>query len=74
MELPRLRGHLDSGRLVAKGVLMGKVFSQEFKDQIVALHWLKGRTCSDLAKEFDLSATTAANWVRAADRSERAEQ
>lgn len=53
---------------------MGKVFSQEFKDQIVALHRLKGRTCSDLAREFDLSATTVSNWVRAADRSERAKQ
>jgi transposase len=53
---------------------MGKVFSQEFKDQIVALHRLKGRTCTDLAKEFDLSSTTVSNWVRAADQRERAQR
>ena len=43
-------------------------FSQEFKDQIVELHRKGGRTFMDLAKEFNLSATTVSNWVRAADR------
>jgi transposase len=43
-------------------------FSQEFKDQIVELHRKGGRTYMDLAKEFNLSATTVSNWVRAADR------
>ena len=43
-------------------------FSQEFKDQIVELHRKGGRTFMDLAKEFNLSATTVANWVRAADK------
>ena len=38
-------------------------FSQEFKDQIVELHRQGGRTYMDLAKEFNLSATTVSNWV-----------
>jgi transposase len=42
-------------------------YSQEFKDQVVGLH-RQGRTFMDLAKEFNLSATSIANWVRAADR------
>jgi transposase len=46
---------------------MGKMFSQEFKDQIVELH-RRGRSFSELAKEFDLSATSIANWAKAADR------
>jgi transposase len=46
---------------------MAKLFSQEFKDQIVELHH-RGRTFVDLAKEFDLSASTIANWVRAEER------
>ena len=45
-------------------------FSQEFKDQIVELHRQGGRTYMDLAKEFNLSATTVSNWVRAADKSD----
>ncbi len=45
-------------------------FSQEFKDQIVELHRRGGRTYMDLAKEFNLSATTVSNWVRAADKRE----
>lgn len=45
-------------------------FSQEFKDQIVELHRLGGRTFMDLAKEFNLSATSVANWVRAAEKRE----
>jgi len=47
--------------------VMGKVFSQEFKGQIVELH-RRGRTFMDIGKEFDLSPTTVANWVRSADR------
>jgi transposase len=43
-------------------------FSQEFKDQIVELHRKGGRTYMDLAKEFNLSATTVSNWVRAAEK------
>jgi len=45
-------------------------FSKEFKDQIVELHRQGGRTFMDLAKEFNLSATTVSNWVRAAERAE----
>ena len=43
-------------------------YSREFKDQIVELHRTGGRTFMDLAKEFDLSATTVANWVREASK------
>jgi transposase len=46
---------------------MGKVFSQEFKDQIVELH-RRGRSFMDIGTEFGLSPTSVANWVRAADR------
>jgi transposase len=45
-------------------------FPQEFKDQIVELHRQGGRTFMDLAKEFNLSATTVSNWVRAADKAD----
>jgi transposase len=45
-------------------------FSKEFKDQIVELHRLGGRTFMDLAKEFNLSATTVSNWVRAAEKAD----
>jgi transposase len=48
---------------------MAKVFSQEFKEQIVELH-RRGRTSMDISREFGLSATTVANWVREADRKE----
>ena len=50
---------------------MNKPFSQEFKDQIVELHRTGGRTFMDLGKEFDLSPTTVANWVRAAEKREQ---
>ena len=46
---------------------MGRVYSQEFKDQIVALH-RTGRTFVDIGREFQISATTVTNWVRAADQ------
>jgi transposase len=42
-------------------------YSQEFKDQIVELH-RRGRTFSDLAREFNLAGTSISNWVRAADK------
>ena len=45
------------------------VYSQEFKDQIVALH-RKGRSFIDLAKEFNLAPTSISNWVRAAEKRE----
>ena len=44
-------------------------YSQEFKDQIVELH-RGGRSFSDLAREFNLAATSISNWVRDADRRE----
>jgi transposase len=46
---------------------MATVFAQEFKDQIVELFRQGGRTFVDIGKEFDLSATTVSNWVRAAE-------
>lgn len=48
---------------------MGVVYPQEFKDRIVELH-RRGRSFVDLAKEFNLSATSVANWVRQAEKSE----
>ena len=47
---------------------MGRVFSQEFRDQIVALHERDGRTFAEIGAEFGLSPTSVANWVRAADK------
>jgi len=46
-------------------------YSQEFKDQIVQLH-RQGRTFVELAKEFNLAATSIANWVKAAEKHEAA--
>jgi transposase len=46
---------------------MAREFSQEFKDQVVELY-RGGRSFKELAQEFDLSATTVSNWVRAADK------
>jgi transposase len=43
-------------------------YSQEFKDQVVELHRRDGRSFMDLAKEFNLSPTTIANWARAAEK------
>jgi transposase len=42
-------------------------YPQEFKDQLVELH-RQGRPFAELAREFNVSATTVANWTRAADR------
>ena len=47
-------------------------YSQEFKDQIVEQH-RQGRTFMELAKEFNLAATSISNWVRAAEKREAAE-
>ena len=55
-----------------EGVLMAREFSQEFKDQVVELHRRDGRTFMDLAKEYNLSPTSVANWVRAAEKRESA--
>lgn len=49
---------------------MSSVFPQEFKEQIVEIFRQGGRTFMDIGKEFDLSPTTVANWVRAADNKE----
>jgi transposase len=43
-------------------------YNQEFKDEVVALYRRGGRTYMDLAKEFNLSATTVANWARAEEK------
>ena len=50
-----------------ESVLMAREFSQKFKDQVVELY-RGGRSFKELAQEFDLSATTVSNWVRAADK------
>lgn len=50
---------------------MGTTYSKEFKGQIVELH-RRGRTFMDLAREFNISATSIANWVREQERREGA--
>jgi transposase len=47
-----------------------QTYGQEFKDQIVELHRRDGRTFMELSREFNVSATTIANWVRAVERRE----
>jgi len=54
-----------------KGVFVGRVYTQEFKDQIVALHRRDGRTFGEIATEFGLSATSVAKWVREADKRDK---
>jgi transposase len=39
-------------------------FSREFREQIVELHRKGGRTFKEIGKEFNLSPTTVATWVR----------
>jgi transposase len=46
---------------------MTTYYSQEFKDQIVE-QYRQGRTAAELGKEFNLSPTSVANWVRASKR------
>jgi transposase len=50
---------------------VGRIYSQEFKDQIVALHQRDGRTFAEIGAEFGLSATSVASWVRAADKTQK---
>jgi transposase len=51
-----------------KGVFVGRVYTQEFKDQIAALHLRDGRTFGEIATEFGLSATSVAKWVREVEK------
>jgi transposase len=46
---------------------MGNVYPAEFKAQVVELHRRQGRSLAELGREFHLSATTVANWVREAN-------
>ena len=46
---------------------MGNVYPAEFKAQVVELHRRQGRSLAELGREFHLSATTVANWVRDAN-------
>ena len=50
---------------------MGRVYTQEFRDQVVALHRRDGRTFGEIATEFGLSATSVAKWVREAEKNEK---
>ena len=49
---------------------MGNVYPPEFKAQVVQLAREGERTYVDIAREFGLSATSVANWVREADTAE----
>jgi transposase len=46
---------------------MGNVYPAEFRAQVVELHRRQGRSLAELSREFHISATTVANWVRAAN-------
>lgn len=43
---------------------MGKIYPQEFKEQIAALYEEGNRSFEGIAREFGLSATSVATWVR----------
>lgn len=43
---------------------MSRYFAPEFKAQVVAIYRQGGRTFSDIAKEYDISPTSVATWVR----------
>lgn len=45
-------------------------YPKEFRDQIVELHRKRGRTFQELSREFNVAATSIANWVRAAEERE----
>jgi transposase len=65
MKLPRFDGHLT---LWSKEFEMGKTrppYPAEFRGQMVELV-RAGRTPAELAREFDVTAQTIANWVGAA--------
>jgi transposase len=55
-----------------RGVEMA-TFPKEFKDQLVELHLKRGRSFMDLAREYNVSATSIANWVRDAEKREARE-
>jgi transposase len=44
-------------------------YPQEFKDQLVEFH-RQGRSFIDLSREFNVSATSIANWAKSAERRE----
>lgn len=46
---------------------MSRVFPAEFRAQVVALYQQGGKTFAGLGREFGLSATTVATWVRQAE-------
>ena len=46
---------------------MARYFAPEFKAQIVAIYRQGGRTFSDIAREYNISPTSVATWVRAND-------
>jgi transposase-like protein len=47
-----------------KGVFVGRVYTDEFNEQIVASHLHRRRTLASIAEEFELSTTTAERRVR----------
>ena len=47
---------------------MGKVYPQEFRDQVAALYREGERSYSELAREIGVSPTTVKNWVEQAQR------
>jgi len=42
---------------------MGKAFCTEFKDMIVELHLVHGKSIKSLAEEYAVSASTIGRWV-----------
>ncbi|WP_459975019.1 transposase, partial [Mycobacterium sp. MUNTM1] len=56
-----------------KVLMMGQVFTREFREQIVALHLGNHKSYKEIAAEYGLSATTVSNWVRAAKREQLAQ-
>ena len=48
-------------------------YPREFKEQLVELHLKRGKSFMDLAREFNVSATSIANWVREVEQREARE-